>query len=311
MSLSKRLGLPSLADGGPLKSVRRSLQSADITLGNLEGTLGSGGGSKCGSRSKNCFAFQAPASYASMYARAGFDALNVANNHAADYGAAGEARTLAALYRAHMGAAGSPGHVELRTARGIRVALLGFAPYPWAASLRDIPAAAALVRRADRAADLVIVMMHAGAEGADQTHTPRGSETAFGENRGETRRFAHSVVDAGADLVVGSGPHVVRGVERYRDRLVAYSLGNFLGHHTFGQGGVLSLSGILRVQIDGTGAVRGARWVSVRLVAPGTPEIDSAHASAKLVSKVSRDDFGPRAMTVERGSRLVPAQAGD
>jgi hypothetical protein len=311
MSLSKNLGLPSLDGGGPLEPVRRHLTLSDLTLGNLEGTLGSGGGSKCGEESKDCFAFQAPGRYARMYADAGFDVLNVANNHAADYGPRGEARTLAALYRARIGHAGSPGHIELRAVRGVKVALLGFAPYPWAASLRDIPAAADLVRRADRQADVVVVMMHAGAEGADQTHTPTGLETAFGENRGSTRKFAHAVVDAGADLVLGSGPHVVRGVERYRERLVAYSLGNFLGFNTFGGGGVLSLSGILRVRLDGTGAPRGARWISVRLVGAGTPEIDRSHESAKLVSQVSRDDFGRGAMTVEDGSRLVPAQAGD
>jgi hypothetical protein len=307
MSLSRTLGLPPASGAGPLEPVRRRLQDADLTLGNLEGTLGSGGGSKCGRRSKNCFAFQAPARYAGMYARAGFDVLNVANNHAADFGPAGEARTLAALYGAGVGAAGPPGHVELRTVRGIRVALLGFAPYPWAASLTDIPKAIELVRRAHARADLVVVMMHAGAEGTDRTHTPTGRETAFGEDRGNTRRFAHAVVGAGADLVVGSGPHVLRGVERRRGRLIAYSLGNFLGFHTFERGGVLSLSGILRVELDGTGALRGAHWVSIRLTGAGTPAIDPSGAGAKLVSSVSRADFGAEAMRVTGGSQLVPA----
>ncbi|MFL5779882.1 MAG: CapA family protein [Thermoleophilaceae bacterium] len=307
MSLSRKLGLPPASGAGPLEPVRRRLQDADLALGNLEGTLGSGGGSKCGHRSKDCFAFQAPASYAGMYARAGFDVLNLANNHAADFGPAGEARTLAALYGAGVGAAGPPGHVELRSVRGVRVALLGFAPYPWAASLTDIPKAIELVRRAAARADLVIVMMHAGAEGTDRIHTPIGRETAFGEDRGDTRRFAHAVVDAGADLVVGSGPHVLRGVERRRGRLIAYSLGNFLGFNTFERGGVLSLSGILRVELDGTGALRGARWISIRLTGPGTPAIDRSRRAAKLVSSLSRADFGAAAMTVTGDSRLVPA----
>jgi hypothetical protein len=307
MSLSRELGLPPARGAGPLEPVRRRLEDADLALGNLEGTLGSGGGSKCGRKSKNCFAFQAPARFAGTYARAGFDVLNVANNHAADFGPAGEARTLAALYGAGVGAAGPPGHVELRTVRGVRVALLGFAPYPWAAPLTDIPKAVELVRRAAGRADLVVVMMHAGAEGTDRTHTPKGRERAFGEDRGDTRRFAHAVVDAGADLVLGSGPHVLRGVERRRGRLIAYSLGNFLGFNTFEGGGVLSLSGILRVELDGTGALRGARWVSIRLTAAGTPAIDPARASAKLVSSVSRADFGAAAMRVTGDSRLVPA----
>jgi hypothetical protein len=106
--------------------------------------------------------------------------------------------------------------------------------------------------------------------------------------------------------VLGSGPHVVRGVERYRGRLIAYSLGNFLGYNTFGRGGVLSLSGILRVSLDATGALRAARWTSIRLVGAGTPEVDPSRASAKLVSRVAREDFGPRAMTVQGGTRLAP-----
>lgn len=307
MSLSRRFGLAPLAGGGPLARVRGRLQGADLALGNLEGTLGDGGRSKCGRHAHDCFAFQAPARYARMYADAGFDVLNVANNHAADFGPAGEARTLSALYSAGVGAAGSPGHVERRTVRGVRVALLGFAPYPWAASLTDVRGATALIRRAGEQADAVVVMMHAGAEGADQTHTPRGAEHAFGEHRGETRRFAHAAVDAGADLVLGSGPHVLRGVERYRDRLIAYSLGNFLGFHTFDTGAVLSLSGILHVDLDGTGATRAARLTSVRLTGPGIPEVDPERASARLVSRVSRADFGDRAMRVDGRSRLVPA----
>jgi hypothetical protein len=70
---------------------------------------------------------------------------------------------------------------------------------------------------------------------------------------------------------------------------------------------VLSLSGILRVELDGTGALRGARWVSIRLTGPGTPAIDPARASARLVSSVSHADFGAAAMRVTGGSRLVPA----
>ena len=110
---------------------------------------------------------------------------------------------------------------------------MGFSPYPWSAPLNDIPAAADLVRRAARRADVVIVLMHAGAEGADQIHTPYGTQYFFGEDRGNVRAFAHAMVKAGADLVFGSGPHVIRGIERYRDRLIAYSLGNFAGWGNF------------------------------------------------------------------------------
>ena len=121
--------------------------------------------------------------------------------------------------------------------RGTRVAVLGFAPYPWAQSLLDLPAAQALVRKADTWADLVVVTMHAGAEGADHEHVDPGTERFLGESRGNVVAFAHAVVRAGADLVVGSGPHVLRGMEWYRGRLIAYSLGNFVGYGTLNTSG--------------------------------------------------------------------------
>ena len=86
---------------------------------------------------------------------------------------------------------------------GVRVAAVGFSPYPWNANLNDIPAAEELVRRAAAEADVVVVLMHAGAEGSGEIHTPNGTEYAYGENRGDSRAFAHAVVDAGADLVLG------------------------------------------------------------------------------------------------------------
>jgi poly-gamma-glutamate capsule biosynthesis protein CapA/YwtB (metallophosphatase superfamily) len=307
ISLSSSAGLP--ADPATLfAGVKRPLRATDVTIGNLEGTLGSGGSSKCGGGSANCFAFQAPPAYARVFRGAGFDVMNLANNHGFDYGAAGQRQTIAALERAGIEYTGRPGEILVRRVRGLAIAAVGFAPYPWASQLRDIEEAQALVRRADRRADLVIVAMHAGAEGADQTHTPTGTEVAFGEDRGDTRGFAHAVIRAGADLVLGSGPHVVRGVERYRGRLIAYSLANFLGYHTFSTGGVLSLSGILRVRVSASGRPLGGRWISVRLDGAGVPDVDSSGEAARLVRSLSREDFGRSAYPMGTNGELQPAR---
>ena len=215
--------------------------AGDVVLGNLEGTLSVGGGSKCGAGSTNCYAFQTPPSYAAWLRKAGFTVMNLANNHAFDYGPSGQAQTLAALAEA-----GSrrprAGRVRSPTSRSatIKVAIVGFAPYRWAQSLTNIPAARRLVRKAAANADVVIVTMHAGAEGTDHTHVIRGTEMFLGENRGNSIAFTHAVVDAGADLVIGSGPHVLRGMEWYRGHLIAYSLGNFAGYKVFALGGPLS-----------------------------------------------------------------------
>ncbi len=295
--------LPS--DGGRsfFSDVQTDL-AGDVVLGNLEGTLSSGGQSKCGADSSNCFAFQTPPAYARWLERAGFTVMNLANNHAYDYGADGLRQTTDALAGAGLEWTGRPGQVTVQKVGAIRVALVGFAPYPWAQSLTDIAAAKRLVRKAARRADVVVVTMHAGAEGSDRQHVERGTERFLGENRGDPMRFAHAVVDAGADLVVGHGPHVMRGMEWYKGRLIAYSLGNFAGYKVFALGGPLSTSGILRVTLRGDGKFETGRLVPTHLVGAGLPAIDPAEAAHGVVRTLSREDFGARAARISRDGIL-------
>jgi hypothetical protein len=287
-----RYGLPPSSGRALFGAVRKQLQAPDLMIANLEGTYSSGGPSKCdGVDSNLCFAFQAPPSYARALPWAGIDLVSVANNHSYDYFARGLSQTTAALKGAGVKYAGLPGTITSTDVQGVRVAVVAFSPYSWNANVNDIAGAGQLVRRAAAKADVVVVLTHVGAEGADKTHTPRGAEVAFGEQRGNPRAFSHAVVDAGADLVLGSGPHVIRGVERYRNRLIAYSLGNFGGWGNFGLGGNLSLSGLLTVKLDAQGRVQGGRWLSLLLTSPGVPKVDSAHSAARLVRRLSAEDF--------------------
>ncbi len=291
-----------------LNAVGPALRS-DLTLGNLETTLGSVAGSKCAPGSSNCFAFEAPASDARALEWTGFDLLNLANNHANDYGAAGQASTTSALTVAGLRYTGKPGQVALLRRHGLRVAVVGFAPYPWAASLLDIPRATRLIRAAARRADLVLATMHAGAEGTGYEHVRPGAEAYLGEQRGDVMKFAHAAVDAGADLVVGHGPHVLRGLEWYHGRLIAYSLGNFAGYHTLSTEGDLGVSAVLRVTLrkDG-GLVRGS-LTSIRLDATGSPSLDPSHAAWTLTRRLSADDFGARAAGPDTRGRIRPELA--
>lgn len=291
--------------------MRRWLRSADLALGNLEGVLSSAGTSKCaGTKSKNCFAFRAPPSSSAALRWAGFDALNLANNHAMDYGAVGLEQTVAALRDHGIASTGRPGEITLLQVHATRIALVGLAPYPWAQSSLDLAGAAALVRSARSRADVVIALIHAGAEGSGQTHTPAGRETAFGEDRGDTRALAHTLVDAGAALVLGSGPHVVRGIERRRGALIAYSLGNFAGWHNFASGPVLDQTGVLRVRITPSGRVQGGRWVSAQISPPGIPRRQRANISAQLVRSVSQADFGAAAWPMTARGTLGSWRSG-
>ena len=289
--------LPS--DGGRsfFSDVQTDL-AGDVVLGNLEGTLSTGGGSKCRKGSTNCFAFQTPPSYARWLRDAGFTAMNLANNHAYDFGAEGLRQTTDALAGVGLQWTGRPGQITVQRAGGIRVALVGFAPYPWAQSLTDLAAAKRLVRKAGREADVVVVSMHAGAEGTSRQHVTRRNELFLGENRGNPVQFAHAVVDAGADLVVGHGPHVLRGIEWYRGRLIAYSLGNFAGYKVFALGGPLSTSGILRVTLRGDGKFETGRLVPTHLVGAGVPAIDPSEAAHGVVRTLSQEDFGARGVRI-------------
>lgn len=286
--------------------VRTSLQAPDVMLGNLEGTLGTGGTPKCGEGVPNCFAFQGPPGAAGLLRRAGFDGVNLANNHANDYGAEGRYETAAALSRAGVASAGMPGYVRLLHARGRTIAVVGFASYDWSSPLNDPAAVRSIVGEASKEADVVVVLFHGGAEGSDRTHVPTGTEYAYGENRGDLRAFARNAIDAGGDLVLGSGPHVLRGLERYHGRLIAYSLGNFAGVGNFATEGVLALSGVLEVRLGAEGTFRGGRLRSVTLTGEGTPTPDATNAAAHLVAGLSHEDFGAGAVAVADDGRLRP-----
>jgi poly-gamma-glutamate capsule biosynthesis protein CapA/YwtB (metallophosphatase superfamily) len=297
--------------GAYLDRVKGQLRG-DVVFGNLEGTLTDVASSpKCGGASGgDCYAFRAPPSYARHLAAAGFTVMNDANNHSYDFGAAGLDQTIAALRGAGIAQTGLPGEVTVVKAGGEKVAFVGFAPYAMTASLLDLPAARRLIRRAARRAKIVVVAIHAGAEGLGAQHVTGAEEHAFGEDRGNPRRFARTAVRAGADLVLGSGPHVLRGMELYRGRLIAYSLGNFCGFHNFDTAGALGASAVLHVTLDPAGAFRSGRIASVRLVEAGRPVPDPGGEGAALIRRLSRADLGRGAVRIGGKGRILGKVGG-
>ena len=285
--------------------VRGPLRRADVAIGNLEGTLSSGGQSKCGKKSTSCFAFQSPPRSAALLRGAGFDDLNVANNHAFDYGASGQQQTLRALARYRLRWSGRPGQVTVLRSHGVRVAIVGFAPYPWAQSLTDLPAARNLVRRATARADIVVAVLHAGAEGTDRQHVPRITEYYLGENRGNERRFAHLLVTAGADLVVASGPHVLRGLQLFHGVPIAYSVGNFAtAGNALSTGGVLGECAILVVTLRADGALVSGKLLPVQMSGGAPRVIYGSSGVVRRVNALSRADFGGSALLVGANDAL-------
>jgi Bacterial capsule synthesis protein PGA_cap len=292
-TLGSSAGLPPGRGWPELRNVAPILRKGDVAAVNLEGTFAPGGDSKCVTPSESCFAFQAPAENARTLARAGVDLVNTANNHAFDFGPLGWRGTRDALTGAAVAAVGAPGEIRVLERNGTRIAFLGFSTYPWSSSMGDDASVRTLVRAAGEQADVVVCFIHAGAEGSEQTHVPAAGEEAFGEDRGDSRHFARVAIDAGADLILGSGPHVLRGMEVYKDRLAAYSLGNLAGWENFGTGGTLGLSALLRVQLAPDGRFVRGRVSSLLLDGNGVPAPDPAHQGAKLMRELSGADFGP------------------
>ena len=280
----------------PVKGVLGT--GAQIVFGNLEGTLTTATASKCGpgGAGANCYAFRDPPDYVRYFKDAGFTILNDANNHSMDFGPAGQAETVRMVHAAGLAQTGLPGEITLVTANGIRVAFLAFAPYRYTASLLDLPAAQALVRQAAKEASVVVVYMHAGAEGSAADHVTGHEEYYLGEDRGNPEAFAHLAIDSGASLVIASGPHVLRGMQFYRGHLVAYSLGNFAGYGNFGTGGDLALSAILHVTLSSTGQFKRARLCPLQFTGQGQP--GPGGNAAAFVARMSQEDFGSSAARI-------------
>jgi hypothetical protein len=282
--------------GGPgalLAGVTRHLHS-QLTLASLETTLGSGGTTKCAVSppTVSCYAFQAPASYAAAVRGAGFAAVNLAGSHADDAGRLGLKQTNAALAAAHLRYTGRPQQTTYMLRGGMRIALLGFAPNHYARNQLSVSDATAAVRQAAARAQLVIVFMHANGEGAGT----RGDDPVV---------FAHAMVRAGADLVLGSGPHALRGMQWYHRRLIAYSMGNFAGYNSLGLSGPGAEGAILRLRLRASGLFVGGLVTPIRLVQPGMPLLDPARAAIGLLNSLSRSEFGPSAVRLTPAGRIL------
>lgn len=282
-----------------LKDVTPILSAADIAFGNLEGPLADGGVSaKCRPRSTRCFAFRMPTRYGKHLKEAGFDVLSLANNHAFDFGDAGRTSTRSTLDALGIKHAGSDRGLYSTTfldVKGRKVAFIGFAHNSITPNVNDLTTARQLVQEADKTADIVVVSFHGGAEGTDAQNVPNRTEIFAGEARGNLPLFARTVIDAGADLVLGHGPHVMRGMEIYKDRLVAYSLGNFATYGWFKLAGETALTMVLEVTLDNTGKFLGGKIHPARLEGRGIPMLDETKTSIRIVRNLSETDFGSSA----------------
>ena len=268
--------------------------NGDIVFGNLEGAiLDSGNSEKCrNSKAGTCYAFRMPDRYGKILKEAGFSLMSTANNHANDFGETGRRNTARVLDEVGIYHAGP---VENKSVvfekEGIRYGFCAFSPNSNMLSVNDLEQATDLVKELRSMADIVIVSFHGGAEGASHTHIPRQNEYFFGENRGNVYKFAHAVIDAGADIVLGHGPHVTRAVEVYKQKFIAYSMGNFNTYGTFNLSGPNGMAPLLDIKLDRKGNFLYAKIISTKQSKANGLELDPNYKVFEEMKRLTKTDF--------------------
>jgi len=274
--------------------VKEYFAHADVVFGNLEGALTDSkeNAKKCNNPDV-CYVFGMPTAFAQCLSDAGFTLMSIANNHLGDFGQSGRESTMQTLKKAGIHYAGL---LSCPTAEfeknGVKYGFCAFAPNTGTVDVRNIPAAQELVRDLKERCDIVIVSFHAGAEGKGAQHVTRKTETFLGENRGNVYEFAHSMIDAGADILLGHGPHVTRAIEVYNDRFIAYSMGNFSTYRRINVEGINGLAPIFRIY-----TTRDGRFIKAHItptwqpVDDRTPRYDPNRRVISIIQTLTRTDF--------------------
>jgi len=276
-----------------LSSVAQVLKDADLTFGNQEGViLNEGGEAKNCSDPSLCYIFRSPEHLANHYVDAGIDMMSLANNHAGDFGETGRKNTMRVLDSLgihHAGQLAQPFTIFEKDR--IKYGFVAFSPNNGTQSINDLDAAKGLIKHLDSLTDIIIVSFHGGAEGKKYQHVTREREYFYGENRGNVYEFSHEMIDAGADIIFGHGPHVARAIEVYKNRFIAYSLGNFATYGRFNLRGENGLAPIAKVWISEDGSFIKGKIISAVQKGAGIPKIDENHAAAQKIKELTEIDF--------------------
>lgn len=276
------------------KEVKKYL-TGDIIFGNLEGCfLDHGISEKCRDKEPGkCYAFRMPERYSNIIKEAGFNTLSIANNHVGDFGPAGRKKTAELLDHLGLYYAGQTSKPSaIFEINGVTYGFCAFAPNNNTVSINDISNAESIVRELKSKVDIVIVSFHGGGgEGASHTRVPKTNEYYFGENRGNVHKFSHAMIDAGADIVLGHGPHVLRAVEVYKKKFIAYSLGNFNTYGKFSLNGPNGIAAILNIELNSDGDFISSDVISTKQTKQKGLFVDINNKGYETIKKLTNQDF--------------------
>ncbi|MCD8297155.1 MAG: CapA family protein [Prevotella sp.] len=272
--------------------VKHILRRADVAVGNLEGTLCDRGELEKKAK-QHAYAFRTPTEFAPRLKEAGYDFLSMANNHVYDFGMTGVRSTehlLDSLGISHVGVKWHNRYAIIEKG-GIRYGLCAFGHNYYTLKIQDLDAVKAVLDTLKTKTDIIIVSFHGGAEGEDKSHLPYEKEIFFTEDRGSLRDFAHFCIDNGADIVYGHGPHVVRCVEVYKDRFIAYSLGNFCTPYSISILGKSGYAPVVEAKINKEGEfLSGKIYPFIQYKELG-PRYDNSKRVVRQIQKLTAEDM--------------------
>ena len=282
-------------DANILQNTQNILKNADITVGNLEGTLfDNGGTTKICNNQNVCYVFRIPSRYGAYLKQAGFDYLSIANNHSNDFGEIGIKKTMKNLDNLGIKYSGIKDIAEsaILEKDGKKFGFISFSPNSATVKLNDYNYAKKLISELKSKVDIVIVMFHGGAEGANAEHITKRHEIFHGEDRGNVYEFAHFAIDNGADIIFGQGPHVTRAVELYKNKFISYSAGNFATFGKINISGSMGLAPIFKIKIDSNGNFISGEIIPIRQTYESLgPFIDSEKSIIKKIISLNKSDF--------------------
>lgn len=295
------------AKGGRMlfNDVKATLRAADLAFGNLEGTLCDSGVSRK-TVSKISYAFRTPTSMSHLLKDAGYDFLSLANNHSLDFGWVGMKSTEHVLDSLGIRYAGVKGRKEwtIFEKNGLKIGVCAFGHNHYTVLHTDSATVFRVLTAVRPKVDILVVSFHGGAEGRTRSHLPYGKEMFYEENRGNLRDFAHYCVDLGADVVFGHGPHVVRCMELYRNRLIAYSLGNFCTPKGISIAGVSGYAPILTLEVNHKGEFLQGRIVPFIQRWGIGPRVDKTGAVIRQIRLLSNEDIPGNPLLIDKNGVL-------
>ena len=303
--------LPPDSAKGSFKNVITELRSADVTFGNLEGTLldrGAPAHYKLHLLSKG-YLFRSPTSYGGVLKDAGFKVVSLANNHIGDFGEPGRISTMAVLDSLGINYGGQVSHpTSVFKINGVTYGFCAFAPNAYTLPILELKNVTKIIKELKQQCDVVIVSFHGGAEGAGFEHVPFKMESFHSEKRGNVHKFAHTAIDAGADLVFGNGPHVCRAMELYNGRLIAYSLGNFYTYTSVSVAGVCGLAPILKVNINKNGEFLSGKILSAKQTHNDGLQLDTLNKAATRIKQLTETDFPLSGLNISADGKISIAK---